>query len=312
MQYNNTLDIINVNSKYIDYLRTFSKLSGVLEHKADVSTTGGRKYVGVILSVDNKEYFIPIHSGSKEEKKRNIVYKNNNGIRKIKRSKFDIYYISTDANGNEKLQQVLKVAYMIPLPKSVRIQYSIQNEANPVFKTNFQNLYNWINQQNNKNYLVSRANKIYFDKIKYSNLSKNDVDKLDEESKKEYNYSKYYLDFKLLEEKCELWEKHPGIKNNFTDVSDIKNLNDHVRHKEHGYNTSMIEGKHFIYNDALYRIDQIELKPLGTDSAILTKLNLSGEEKYIDNNFTSDAKFNLHLQKADNKILANIKDIKNK
>ena len=206
MQYNNTLDIINVDSKYIDYLRSFPELSGVLEHKADVSTTGGRKYVGVILSVDNKEYFIPIHSGYKEEKSRKIVYKNKNGVRKIKRSKFDIYYITTDVNGNEKLQQVLKVAYMIPLPKSVRIQYSIQNETNPVFKTNFQNLYNWINQQNNKNDLVSRANKIYFDKIKYSNLSDEEVANLDEESKKEYDYSKYYLDFKLLEQKCDEWE----------------------------------------------------------------------------------------------------------
>ena len=88
---------------------------------------------------------------------------------------------------------------MIPLPKSVRIQYSIQNETNPIFKTNFQNLYNWINQTNNKNDFVSRANKIYFDKIKYSNLS--------DESKKEYNYSKYYLDFKLLEQKCDEWEE---------------------------------------------------------------------------------------------------------
>jgi hypothetical protein len=58
MQYNNTLDIINVDSKYIDYLRSFPELSGVMEHKADVSATGGRKYAGVILSVDNKEYFI--------------------------------------------------------------------------------------------------------------------------------------------------------------------------------------------------------------------------------------------------------------
>lgn len=207
MQYNNTLDIINVDSKYIDYLKSFPELSGVLEHKADISTTGGRKYVGVILSVDNKEYFVPIHSGFKEEKNRNIVYTNNKGIRKIKRSKFDIYYITKDKDGNEKLQQVLKVAYMIPLPKTVRIQYSIQNEPNPIYKINFQNLYNWINQNTNKNSLVSRANKIYFDKLKYSSLSSKEINELDEEGKKEYNYSKFYLDFKLLEQKCEEWEK---------------------------------------------------------------------------------------------------------
>ena len=206
MQYNNTLDIINVDSKYIDYLRSFPELSGVMEHKADVSATGGRKYVGVILSVDNKDYFIPIHSGFKEEKNRRIVYFNNSGIRKIKRSKFDVYYITVDKSGNEKLQQVLKVAYMIPLPKSVRIQYSIQNETNPIFKTNFQNLYNWINENKNKNYLVSRANKIYFNKLKYSNLTNEELNDLDDESKKEYNYSKYYLDFKLLEQKCDEWE----------------------------------------------------------------------------------------------------------
>lgn len=95
-------------------------------------------------------------------------------------------------------------------------------------------------------------------------------------------------------------------------INKIKELNDHIRHKDVGYHSSMLEGKHFIFNDELYRIDQIELKPLGTDSAILTKLTISGEEKYIDTNFTSDAKFNLHLQKIDSKSLSNFKDIKSK
>lgn len=300
------LKLINVDPKYIDYLKEFSQFDRVMNTKFNVSSNGGRKYIGICLVSNNYSYYIPIHKGSKEDAKPSKSHIDKNGIRKIHRSKFDVEFIERDKTGNEHLTSILKTAYMIPIPTSTIIPYNIATEPNPKIKADFQDLMNWCNKPTTIKLITDRSKYLYNTKLMVLN---NKITFLKPE---EIANSSFWLNYALLEEKCELWEKYPGIKNNLADANDIKKINDHVRHKDNGYNPTMLEGKHFIYNDELYRIDQIALKPLGSDSAILTKLTISGEEKYIDNNFTSDAKFNLHLQKIDSKILSNFKDNKNK
>ena len=100
--------------------------------------------MGVVIENNNFKYFVPLHKGNKEEKSKNIVYFNKEGIRKIKRSRFDIYMIVQDTKGNESLEQVLKCASMIPIDERDLIKYSIKDEPDEIVKMNFQNLYTWL------------------------------------------------------------------------------------------------------------------------------------------------------------------------
>lgn len=186
------LNITNVNYKYIDYLRSFKELKSVLEHKFYESKNGGRKYIGVVFINNGFNFFVPLHKGKSEEKNRKCVYYDKNGIRKIKRSKFDIYVTSKDQNGNESLEQVLKCAYMIPVDNNDIILYSIKNELNPKQRNNFQYLYHWLKK--NKNAIISRCLKIY---KKKEEKTKGILDLNDED----YFNCDYWLPFSFAEKK---------------------------------------------------------------------------------------------------------------
>lgn len=196
----NNLEIYNVNYEYIDYLRSFPELTHVYTHKHSSSDNGGRKYIGIVMKINNFKYFVPLHKGSKEEKKKNIVYFNKDGIRKIKRSKFDVYMIKQDNKGNETLEQVLKCISMIPIDQRDLIEYSINDEPNEKIRINFQNLHTWLRIESNKNQIIKRCKRIY--EIKVSKMN-NTL------SLKHPNYidADYWLPYPLLEEKLKEWIK---------------------------------------------------------------------------------------------------------
>ena len=63
------LRLINVESKYIDFLKEDINLKNVMDSKFELSMNGGRKYIGVCITVNNYNYYVPIHKASKEMKK---------------------------------------------------------------------------------------------------------------------------------------------------------------------------------------------------------------------------------------------------
>lgn len=190
--------LINVDPNYIDFLKNDPGLSNVFDSKIELSTNGGRKYVGVCLTVGEYLYYIPIHKGSREMSKPGKTYINASGTRKIKRSKFDIEFIEKDKNGNEKLTSILVTAYMIPIPSQAVIEYDISSEPNPKFKADFTDLMNWVNKENTLKIINNRVNKMYNTKI----ASLNSPSSLTEEERK---YASYWVNYKLAEEKCKEW-----------------------------------------------------------------------------------------------------------
>ncbi len=205
------LEIYNVNYKYIDYLRSFPELVHVYTHKHDTSNNGGRKYIGVVIENNDFKYFVPIHKGSKQEKTKNIVYFNKKGIRKIKRSKYDIYMIKQDKKGNETLEQVIKCIGMIPIDERDLTKYSINDETDEIAKINFQNLYNWLRVESNKTKIIKRCKRMYEIKIKKLNktLSLKHPD---------YLNCDHWLPFPFMEEKLKEWIKIQDEK--FKETSD--------------------------------------------------------------------------------------------
>ena len=239
-----------------------------------------RPFVGIVLKVNNVDFYAPLSS----PKPKHLSMKNN----------IDFTKIASGVLGAINFNNMIP----IPLNSLTKINPKVTSKMDSdeiKYNLMLQNQLSWCNS--NKSKIIDKAQRLY-DNYKACNLNHDVIDRC--------------CDFSILEEKCELWKKYPNLVNSILYNNTLKELNDHIRHKDTGYSTSMLEGKHFIYNNDLYRIDQITLKPLGSDTAILTKLNISGEEKFVDNNFTSDAKFNLHLQKIDSKSLSNFKDNKNK
>ena len=286
------MKLYEVSDQYIGFLHSYDD-KVLTNHEKD--RTQIRPFLsGIIIKKSNYNYFIPLSSPDDAD-----LDKDGN----VRHSTMTIKRLF---NKKVFLGKLL-INNMIPILESEISEKDLSknNKSNDDKK--------YIDLMNNQ---LSQIKNIMSDIIKSSNVIYNQKHISRENSywdnKKYPGYLNATVNFSLLEQACTLWEKYPGIKNNLVDINDIKIINDYIRHKDTGYSTSMLEGKHFIYNNDLYRIDQLALKPLGSDSAILTKLNISGEEKYVDNNFTSDAKFNLHLQKIDSKSLSNFKDINSK
>ena len=194
------LSLINVDSNYIDFLKQDPKLEKVMDSKIALSTNGGRKYIGVCITVNNYNYYVPIHKGSKEMLKRGKVYLDPTGIKKIKRSKFDVEFIESDALGNEKLTSILKAAYMIPVPSCAIINYDINTEPNPKVQRDFIDLMNWCNKTQNTQSIMNRCSYLYDTKIKVLSGQTSDL------TENEIAYSNYWLDYLLLQQKCDEWE----------------------------------------------------------------------------------------------------------
>lgn len=57
------LKIYSVSDKYVNYLRQFD--NKIYDNKADIRTHT-RKYVGVVISIGNINYYIPMSSPKKQ------------------------------------------------------------------------------------------------------------------------------------------------------------------------------------------------------------------------------------------------------
>lgn len=147
------MDIYCVNVNFINALR--AKYSTIMMPKNNLSTNGGRKYIGIAFEFNEHNFFIPISSPNNKD------YEiNQNGKQVARKSIFSIYLKHTDATGNEIIDSVLNVGNMIPIPKSEIQLYAIASEPNPYFKRKFQKLFKFIRQ--NDDLIKRQARKIYY------------------------------------------------------------------------------------------------------------------------------------------------------
>lgn len=153
-----------VDKDYIKYLSEFETHVSYNKEKIGHS----RPYLGIVLEIENYEYFVPLYSYKEHYSK----YKNNPSF-------FFVY----DKKG--RTLAIIKFSAMIPVPIQSNItkmlEYSKQDKK-------YQDLisaeYRYINA--NKEEIYKRANKMYIAVTKHKN-----------------NFFKSIAcDFKLLEEKC--------------------------------------------------------------------------------------------------------------
>jgi len=168
------LNLYSISNEYIEYLRKYD--DKVYDNKEDKNSFG-RKYLGVVLTINEYNYYIPLSS----PKTSDYIDLEKKIIRKDAKTIIRIH------NGNH-LYGTLRISNMIPVPITELEPYILTDETDPKYKDLVLNELRYIN--NNSNKIIKYA------KIVYSQKSK----------KVQVDYIKNTVDFKILEEKLKEWD----------------------------------------------------------------------------------------------------------
>ncbi len=171
--------LYSVTDEYIKYLRKFD--NRVYDNKEDKRTVM-RKYLGIVLKINQLNYYIPMSSP------KNSDYKNN----EIRKSIIPIIRIISyeEIDNIPVLKRTLRISNMIPVPDSELILYEPKSENNKNYKILIEKELEFIGK--NEDIIKKYANILYKQKI-------NDYD---------VSYIKNVVNFKLLEEKCIEYKKY--------------------------------------------------------------------------------------------------------
>ena len=117
------MKLYSITDRYINYLRKFD--NKVYDNKED-NRKVTRKYLGIVLKINEVNYYIPMSSPKKSD------YKNN----EIRKSIVPIVRIisNEEINNIPVLKGTLRISNMIPVPNSELILYEPKNEQDKNYK----------------------------------------------------------------------------------------------------------------------------------------------------------------------------------
>lgn len=143
--------IYSVSDKYVEYLR--KEEPNVYSNKVD-SRTHTRKYVGIVISIADYNYYIPMSSP------KNTDYQVAGDNKVIKKSIVPIMRIvAKNKDGEKELKGTLRISHMMPVPESELILYDLESETDLEYKALVQNEIIFIRK--NKDKIKSNAELIY-------------------------------------------------------------------------------------------------------------------------------------------------------
>ena len=169
------LNLYSISDKYIKYLRQFD--DKIYDNKEEIRSHK-RKYLGVVLTVNEFNYYIPMSSPKKSDYldfDRKIIRNDTKTIIRIHES--------------GRLYGTLRISNMIPVPITELQPYTIADEDDLKYKEVILGELRYIN--NNSSKIVKYAKTVYNQKIKNIDIG----------------YINNTVNFKLLEEKLKEWNK---------------------------------------------------------------------------------------------------------
>lgn len=162
-----SLEMFNIDSKYVDYL---ASCAPHLFRNRKVCQNNGRKYIGVVLKVNQMHYYAPLSSYKEKHHRMPEMV----DFKKIKN------------------MAVLNLNDMFPVPDNCFKRVDIPGTKNPRYRNLLMNEYRVIRSRQAE--IKRDAIIVYNHKIKYGDSTK---------------LARRCLDFKLLEEKCMAYTKRP-------------------------------------------------------------------------------------------------------
>ncbi|MBO5177049.1 MAG: type III toxin-antitoxin system ToxN/AbiQ family toxin [Lachnospiraceae bacterium] len=173
-----TLKIYSVTDEYINYLRT--SYPNVYSNKQD-TRVHTRNYVGVVIKVENYNYYLPLSSPKETD------YQVAGDGKVIKKSIVPIVRIVVkNSKGEKELKGTLRISHMIPVPESELQLYDLENEPGDAYKDLVSNEILFIRK--NKERILNNAKLLYKQKT---------------EGDRSAGYVKMALDYKALEKMCD-------------------------------------------------------------------------------------------------------------
>ena len=146
------LKLYAVSDEYIRYLRVENNIIHVFDNK-EGHRTHDRKYVGVVISIGDYQYFAPLSSPKRSD------YING----QIRPSNKSILRITKNENGKPVLLCTLKLLNMIPVPDAELILYDLDSEIDKKYKSLVEDEIRWI--EHNDTRILQNAKIIYNLKI---------------------------------------------------------------------------------------------------------------------------------------------------
>lgn len=169
------LNLYSISDRYIRYLRKFD--ARIYDNKENMKTYK-RKYLGIVLTINELHYYIPMSSPKKSDYidfDKNIIRGDTKTIIRIR--------------AGRRLYGTLRINNMIPVPISELEPYIVSEEKDLKYRELVLGELRFIN--NNYNKIMKFAKIVYGQKIKNIDIA----------------YIKNTVDFKLVEEKLKEWEK---------------------------------------------------------------------------------------------------------
>lgn len=177
--------IVQISDDYIELLR--NQFPRIMDEKR-FHRSHTRKYVGVIFTVGNFNYYAPFSSPKVKDLKTDGSIKKN--------SIFSIYMTKDGENGSRVLLGTIKLINMIPIPMKYVEGYSIENEPDSAYKDIVSDEFKWISENQGK--ITKKAKQLY-------NFKNNEAFLRSEENAKVYDailpfkeIEKYLTDNKLI------------------------------------------------------------------------------------------------------------------
>ena len=176
------LKIYSVSDEYVNYLRQFD--NKIYDNKEDIRTHT-RKYVGVVININNINYYIPMSS----PKKTDYFDKE---CTKIRPSMNTIVRMTAkNKNGILELRGTLRINNMIPVPNTEIVLYDVDGEQDIKYKDIIKDEIAFLRNSNNEKNIITRAKLVH--KQKLNNL--------------DIKYLESCVNYRLLEEKCIKYNK---------------------------------------------------------------------------------------------------------
>lgn len=175
------LRLYSISDTYCNYLRKFD--NKVYDNK-EITRNHTRKYLGIALTINSINYFIPMSSPKPTD------YLDNSF--KIPRKSIPTIIRMTDIRKPNKLYGTLRISNMIPTPIEEIEPYDIQKEKDINYKNVILSELSFISRNQDK--IIKYASKVYFQKNSNKNIP----------------YLNNCVNFKLLENKC---KEYINLKN---------------------------------------------------------------------------------------------------
>lgn len=173
--------LYSISDEYVEWLR--KDFPNVYSNKID-SRTHTRKYLGVVLKIEQYNYYIPMFSPKDSD------YQIAGNSKVIKKSIVPIIRIVVKNSAGEKeLKGTLRISHMIPVPETELELYDLEGETDSTYKDLVQNEMIFIRKNREK--IISNAELLYKQKTINDTTA---------------GYVKSALDYKKLEQVCSVYK----------------------------------------------------------------------------------------------------------